>query len=294
VDPITLNKLLSVGDTLAQDLPGASMPLAHFDAVVSKHSKAKNMRRRAQDILRVCQDLEWVTIEGAQLNVTEMFRAFVSAWDAGDLLLIGRALAKYAPYAEFLASLQQKGIINLAESDLGRTKVFVAFDTFRFWAVACAHAHLSPFDQSLHWGGEWDYESPPLDTVLSSMRDTYGKVEKAGGFADLGRITDSVCRSLHIAFQAFELKVNEMLKTGSVPFVLAPATIRAPSRLFEIATIRKRSDILRERHPAQLMGHRQSEPTTRWLEFRYLEDGLRINGQLMKLLKWEVSRDTKG
>jgi hypothetical protein len=294
VDPISLNTLLSVADTLASEVSGVSMHLPRFEAIVSKHSKAKNLRRRAQDILRICQELEWVEVEGDQLNATGAFHAFVSAWDKGDLIAIGSALAKYSPYADFLASLRHKGSIGLADVDKARTKAFVALDTFRFWAVPCACAYLSPFDESLHWGGEWDYTSPSLDIVLSSIRDTYRKVDRTGGFADLGRIADIVCCALQIAFQAFEMKVNDMLKGRVVPFTLAPATIRAPSRRFQIATIRRRSDINRQRHAARLMEQRSAESPTQWLEDRYLEDGLRINGQLMKLLKWEASRDTKG
>ena len=51
-------------------------------------------------------------------------------------------------------------------------------------------------------------------------------------------------------------------------------------------SVRPRSEITRERLIAELQGEAQQ---THWLEHRFLEDGIRVKGNLVKLIRWEVT-----
>ena len=74
---------------------------------------------------------------------------------------------------------------------------------------------------------------------------------------------------------------------------LAPATIRRElSGRSQITSIRPRKEILSKRLSAKLLGTKLKQPRKRsellWIEHRCLEDGVRINGKLVKLIRWEV------
>ena len=74
---------------------------------------------------------------------------------------------------------------------------------------------------------------------------------------------------------------------------LAPATIRREiSGRSQITSIRPRKEILSKRLSDKLLGAKPTRPRKRselqWIEHRYLEDGVRVNGKLVKLIRWEV------
>lgn len=112
---------------------------------------------------------------------------------------------------------------------------------------------------------------------------------KTSGYANLGLLADLVCKKLSISFQAFEMKMNRFVATFPGEIKLAPATIRREiSGRFQITSVRPRKEILRERLSATLQGIKP--PQSQWLEHRYLEDGMRVNGKLVKLIRWETSQ----
>ena len=83
------------------------------------------------------------------------------------------------------------------------------------------------------------------------------------------------------------MKMNLFVETFPGEVKLAPATIRREvSGHFQITSIRPRKEILRERLSVELQG--LTPPQSRWLEHRYLEDGMRVNGKLVKLIRWET------
>ena len=166
---------------------------------------------------------------------------------------------------------------------------FVAFDTFRAWAVSMGHAYRSPFEEILYWGGNWDVERPSLECFKTVCRESYCQTEKTSGYANLGRLAHLVCKELSISFQAFEMKMNLFVETFPGEIKLAPATIRREvSGHLQLTSIRPRKEILRERLSAKLQGI--EPPQSKWLEHRYLEDGMRVNGKLVKLIRWEISK----
>ena len=305
MDPITLNKLLSVADGVDEHRTNDRLQFSVFYEIVRGQGQVKHLERRVKDILRVFKATGWFT--GASpdfdtLYLTQRFHEFIGSWDSGEHLLpMNQGLANYPPYASFLDFLEKERKVEIPRRDnkesreeLKRTLkennglTFVAFDTFRAWAVAVGHAYLSPFDRYLYWGGDWNLEEPSLESFKLICKMSYCQSEKTSGYANLGRVAHLVCLKLNISFQAFELKINQFVEAFPGEVRLAPATIRREvSGRFRVTNVRSRGDVMRERLYAKLQG--SDPPPSKWIEYRYLEDGMRVRGKLVKLIRWEES-----
>lgn len=304
MDPITINKFLSVADSIETQRTESQLSLDTFYKIVASQGQIKHLPRRVRDILRVFEASRWATRKNQNLLcLTEDFHKFISAWNSGDHLLpMNQGLKNYPPYARFLNCLEHEREIEIpqrqdkeARRNLGhRLKqkyniTFVALDTFWRWAVSVGHAYRSPFEEVIYWGGEWDEERPLLERFKTVCRESYCQTEKTSGYANLGILAHTVCKELSISFQAFEMKMNEFVKTYLGEIRLAPATIRREvSGNLQITSIRPRKEILSERLSTELLQDKASSPE--WLERRYLEDGMRVNGKLVKLIRWEVTK----
>ena len=300
-----MNKLLSVADAIETNRIDDQLSLGKFHMIVQSRGPLKHPERRARDILRVFQQSAWMDLNPQNrdtLYITKDFHEFIRAWNSGDYLLpMNQALTNYPPYSRFLECLKKEVSIKIPERQdkESRSKLgcylkkkyditFVAFDTFRTWAVSLGHAYRSPFDDVLYWSGNWNAERPTLDRFKAICRKNYEKTEKTSGYANLGRVAHLVCQELNISFQVFEMKMNHFVETFPGAVKLAPATIRREViGHFRLTSIRPRIEILRERFSAKLSGI--ESPQIRWLEYRYLEDGMRLNGKLVKLIRWEES-----
>lgn len=305
MDPITINKLLSVADAIETHRVESRLSLNTFHRIIESQGNIKHLARRVRDILRVFEASNWL-VQSKQdqdiLCLTEDFHNFIRAWNSGDHLLpMNQGLKNYPPYARFLNCLEHEREIEIpqrqdkeARRNLGhRLKqkyniTFVALDTFWRWAVSVGHAYRSPFEEVIYWGGEWDEEMPLLERFKTVCRESYCQTEKTSGYANLGILAHTVCKELSISFQAFEMKMNEFVKTYSGEIRLAPATIRREvSGNLRIISIRPRKEILRERLSTELL---QKVSSPEWLERRYLEDGMRVQGKLVKLIRWEAAK----
>ena len=299
-----MSKLLDVMDAIEEHQTESQLTWVGLSEIIDKLGKVKDLPRRVRDILRVLEQSRWVVPENpnqGMLFLTPHFHNLISSWNAGNLLAMNRELTLYPPYARFVACLRKERIIRIPQRQDSKTRkqlgnrlkqnydiTFVAFDTFRIWAVSVGQAYLSPFEESLYWGGEWAEKQLSLWDFKEICRESYCQTDKTSGYANLGRLADFVCRKLSISFQAFETKMGEFIKAFPGEVKLAPATIRYElSRKFQITTIRPRRDILRERVVAKLQGKKRL-PQSQWLEHRYVEDGIRVNGQLVKLIRWEA------
>ncbi len=315
MDPITMNKLLSVADGIEThretDRDKNQLSLDAFYKVVESQGTVKRLNRRVQDILRIFEASQWIARADQDRNMlclTEKYDNFIHAWNSGDYLLpMNEGLANYPPYARFLKCLKQEQTIEIprredkeARRELGSNLkekyniTFVAFDTFQTWAVSVGHAYRSPFKAILYWGGEWDAEQPSLESFKASCWESYNCEDKTSGYANLGRLAHRVCQKLSISFQAFEMKMNQFVEACRGEITLAPATIRREvSGNFQIVSIRPRNEVLRERLSTRLLGEKRPQKTRyrkqelKWIEHRYIEDGMRINGKLVKLVRWE-------
>ena len=304
MDPITINKLLSVADAIETHRVENQLSLDAFHQIVKSQGEIKHLARRVKDILRIFEASNWV-IQSAQnqdiLSLTENYDKFIRSWDSGNhLLSMNQGLTNYPPYARFLKCLKCEQEIEIPQRqdkesrrNLGRALkekygiTFVAFDTFQTWAVSVGHAYRSPFKAMLYWGGEWDAEHPSLECFKAACRAHYNQADKTSGYANLGRLAHHVCQALRISFQAFEMKVKQFVETFPGEITLAPATLRREiSSRSQITSIRPRKEILSERLSAKLLG--MQRPESRWIEHRSLEDGVRVNGKLVKLVQWGV------
>ena len=304
MDPITINKLLSVADAIETRRFENHLSLDTFYKIVESQGKVKRLDRRVQDILRVFKDSHWVVPSPRDQHIlclTENYDKFIHAWNSGNHLLpMNEGLTNYPPYARFLKCLKHEQEIRIPRRGDKKSRrklggnlkekyniTFVAFDTFQAWAVSVGHAYRSPFETILYWGGEWDAEQPALEYFKIVCRKHYSRVEKTSGYANLGRLAHHVCQELYISFQAFEMKMKHFIEKFPGEITLAPATIRREiSGRSQITSVRPRKEILSERRSAELLGNKPPQP--KWIEYRYLEDGVRVNGKLVKLIRWEV------
>lgn len=311
MEPITINRLLSVADAIETCRVVDKLSLDAFYKIVGDHG-VKRLDRRVQDILRVFEVSRWISrsVQNRDiLRLTENYDKFINAWNSGDYLLpMNQGLTNYPPYADFLECLKNEQKIKIPQrqdkesrSSLGRELkdkygiTFVAFDIFQTWAVSLGHAYRSPFEAILYWGGEWDAEQPSLESFKVACLESYNCKDKTSGYANLGRLAHCVCQKLRISFQAFEMKMNRFVEIFPGEIKLAPATIRRElSGRFQIVSIRPRKEVLKERLSARLLGEKRPEKLRgkkqqpEWIEYRYLEDGMRVNGKLVKLIRWEV------
>ena len=312
MEPITINRLLSVADAIETYRVADKLSLDAFYKIVGNQG-VKRLDRRVQDILRVFEASNWIcrSVQNRDiLRLTENYDKFIDAWNSGDYLLpMNHGLANYPPYADFIKCLKNEQKIKIPQrqdkesrSNLGRELkdkygiTFVAFDIFQTWAVALGHAYRSPFEAILYWGGEWDAHRPSLGHFKTVCWTHYNRAEKTSGYANLGRLADHVCQELRISFQAFEMKIKQFVEMFPGEITLAPATIRREILgRSQITSIRPRKEVLSERFSAELLGKKQSEiphgknrRKLEWIEYRYLEDGMRVNGKLVKLVRWEV------
>ena len=310
MDPITMNKLLSVADGIETLRVENELSLDTFHKIVKGEGKIKNLDRRVKDILRIFGESQWITHSKTDQNVlslTQNYHSFIRSWDSGNHLLpMNQGLTNYPPYARFLDYLKYKEEIKIPQRqdkesrrELGRNLkdnydiTFVAFDTFQTWAVSVGHAYRSPFEEILYWGGEWDADQPSLECFKAACHESYMRTTKTSGYANLGRLAHLVCQELRISFQAFEMKMNQFVETFPGEITLAPATIRREiSGNHQITTIRPRKEILSKRLSTKLWPNKRYRYNKRseseWLEYRYLEDGMRVKGKLVKLIRWET------
>ncbi|MCB0190855.1 MAG: hypothetical protein KDJ65_02825 [Anaerolineae bacterium] len=300
MDPITLEKLLPIADAIEERRENNRIPVLGFEQIIVEQTRAKNLERRSRDILRVVTTMGWITNEHTDmLYLTQQYVNFIEAWNKGDLQSINEALAQYPPYERFLHCLRSEKIISVPKRGDKEARerlknlledydlTFPAFNTFQYWVVSVGQGYLSPFNESLYWGGDWNDSVPSTGIIKLECRKSYEEIEKTSGYSNIGRVADIVCRELQISFQAFEAKLNNLIIEEPTLVTLAPSTIREPSRRFQITTVRPRSKILKEKMAAKLGGNKQ--PEIQWLERRYVEDGIYVGGKLVKLIRWGVS-----
>lgn len=306
MDPITVNKLLAVADAIETIRDKEKLSMDSIREIIERQGKIKNPARRVRDIIRIFEASHWLAPSTQYHNIlclTKDFHEFILAWETGDCLLpMNRGLKNYPPYARFLNCLEHEKQIVIPKRQnkesrriLGRDLkekydiTFVAFDTFRTWAVSVGHAYLSPLGETLYWGGNWDANRPSLECFKMVCEESYHEMLKSSGYANIGHLAHPVCRKLNLSFQAFEMKMNQLIDAAPGEIKLAPASIRREvSGHTPITSIRPRMEIIRERLAAKLRG--VEPPRPKWLERRYLGDGMRVSGKLVKLIRWEVSK----
>ncbi|MGA9767851.1 MAG: hypothetical protein WBV94_02350 [Blastocatellia bacterium] len=305
MDPISLEMLLSVCDGIEKDRSGNDLSRESFEQIIKLHSQALDLERRVRDISRVLQSMNLLTSTGEDFYITSVFQDLIAAWNGADFIIMNQCLAGYSPYRSFLNFLQKEKAIKIlprgdkiAKQNLNRWLqqeykiTFVAFDTFRFWATALGQAYLSPFTKTIYWGGAWDKSSPSLEELYSTFISCYELTDRISGYANIGRIAEDVCIQMQISFQAFELKLNELMQAYPSRLTFATVTRRQLSSHITIPILRPRHEVIRERVRVEMLQSKtKSKP--RWIAHRYLEEGIHIGSQLVRLVKREDNYDTQ-
>ena len=110
MDPITINKLLSVADAIESHRVENQLSLDTFHKIIESQGNIKHLERRVRDILRVFEASHWLARSEQNNNMlclTEDFHKFICAWNSGDYLLpMNQGLKNYPPYERFLNCLE--------------------------------------------------------------------------------------------------------------------------------------------------------------------------------------------
>ncbi len=297
MNPVSLELLLSVCDGVESEQIGGELSKDNFRKIVGRVSQAKDLTRRAATVSHVLRLSKLLEATSENYLLTSVFQDFMRAWNTADFLALNACLSNYPPYQRFLRCLRNETALEIPAGDNKIAKqrlnqwlqenyqlTYVAFHTFRPWATALGVAYKSPFDNLLRWGGDWSVTAPLEEVFRQTLLDCYAETEQSSGYVNIGRLADKVCLRLRISFQAFEIKLNELTVNYPREFVFANATRRRfPAAYSALPTVRARLEIVEARTRAAMLD--QNKQKIGWLENRFLEDGVRLNGQLVRLLR---------
>ena len=271
--------------------------LARID--VGEHLSDKaltELRKRIWDL----EKLRW-TIPGKFPKVTPIFREYVNAWNANPPALqeMSQWLSLHEGYANFLSVLQQNiaiatpghgGTGNAVGVEKGELSLSAA-RVFKNWAFPLGQAFSVPSPEPIRGepmyppgivlGTNWDF-----DGFANALRHAYLRAPQTSGYANLGLLMPDVCESLTMSYQAFSYNLERFIKECPGPIRLAPATFRRfINKDLQMTLLRSRSDILVKRAEAMLL--RRPVRIPKWTETCYLQNGLKIDGKQVKLIRYK-------
>ena len=277
MDPVLLPRLFDVLDQLAEK----STPVTREKLNIKKPLTKKRFTR----IGRVLESFQVARIDGESLVPDVDLDTLVAYWEDANLEEINNFFRRYQSYETFLDFLkikesiyippctapeerQQMGM-QLRRDDTGLT--FVAIDTFKWWGLAVGQVYLSHIgDRKIYWGAE----KPSLDIFQKSVHSHYKEIKPLDGFANIGRLADLVCRELKISFIRFE-KLFIQLCLQRCGYMTSTSLVRTPSSKSPVQTLLSRSEAKRN-------GKQNG-----WTKKHFMEDGILINGQSVKMVKFQ-------
>ena len=275
MDPVLLPRLFDVLDQLAEK----SAPVTRKNLNIKKPLTKKRFTR----IGRVLENLQVARIDGELLVPGVDLDTLVAYWENANLEGINTIFRRYTHYETFLHYLKTKESIyvppctapeerkqmgrQLRRENTGLT--FVAIDTFKWWGLVVGQVYLSHIgDRRIYWGAE----KPSLDIFEKSVHSHYKEIQPLDGFANIGRLADLVCRDLKISFIRFEeLFIQLCLQRRG--YMTSTSLARSPSSKSPVQTLLPRSYAKRD-------GKQNG-----WIKKRFMEDGILINGQSVKMVK---------
>ncbi len=275
MDPVLLPRLFDVLDQLAEK----SAPVSRKSLNIKKPLTEKRFTR----IGRVLESLQVARIDGELLVPDADLDTLVAYWEDVNLEGINTIFRRYIHYETFLHYLKTKESIyvppctapeerqqmgmRLRQENTGLT--FVAIDTFKWWGLVVGQVYLSHIgDRKIYWGAE----KPSLDIFEKSVRLHYREIQPLDGFANIGRLADLVCRELKISFIRFEELFIQLCQQRQ-GYMTSTSLVRAPSSKSPVQTLLPRSQAKR------------NEKQNEWIKKRFMEDGILINGQSIKMVK---------
>jgi hypothetical protein len=313
MDPITLEKLLSICHEVEESRSNNHLSWRSFESIIGKISNAAHLARRTNDVSRILKEMAWMSIDSKrEIHLHKPFTDFIHAWDEADIIRMNQYLSAYRSYFEFLTLLDRHrefknlpGKQDSAEKERFTTWLqqryeelignkgainFTIFDTFRFWVIPLGQAYCPPTGNALIWGGNWNYDVPSLTVFEEIVLDVYNSLRKSSGYANIIQLADVVCRQLSISLQGFEYKLRALLQQHPGLFTLAAVTTRQNSNSTRISVIRPRMDVVHERRRNGMIPRKRNIAVP-WLQSRYIEDGIRIDDRSVKIIRLEKTYD---
>lgn len=277
MDPVLLPRLFDVLDQLAEK----SEPVTREKLNLKKPLTKKRFIR----IGRVLESFRVARINGELLVPDVDINTLVAYWENADLEGMNTIFRRYTSYEIFLNFLKTKESIyvppcaapeqrhqmgiRLRQNNIDLT--FVAIDTFKWWGLAVGQVYLSHIgDRKIYWGAE----KPDLDIFERSIQAHYKKIQPLDGFVNIGRLADLVCRELKISFIRFE-ELFTQLCLQRRGYMTSTSLVRIPSSKSPV-------QILLPRSQAKQNGNQNG-----WIKKRFMEDGILINGQSVKMVKFQ-------
>ena len=281
MDPVSLPTLFDVLDLLADE----SAPVTIDDVSTRRRMTTRNFA----GIGRVLESFQVARRDGESLVPSADLKTFVGHWEDANLDEINAFFRRYPPYDAFLNFLKTKKSIYVPpctapeeRQQMGmqlrrdNTKLtFVAIDTFKWWGMVVGQIYLSHIgDRKIYWGGE----KPNLDIFEKSVHYYYKEMQPLDGFTNIGQLADLVCRELKIPFILFETLFSALcLKRPG--YMTSTSLVRLPTSKSPVQTLLSRSQAKQNKVPIE------------WIEKRLMEDGILINGQRIKMIKFQLVND---
>lgn len=284
LDPVQLPTLLNIIDKLSV----SPVPLTVENLNLNRNLTTKHFSGIGRVLEKMgigLREREYL-VPGADLN------EFIEIWDQADLLKINTFLCRYPPYDTFIDYLKNEISITVPPTknsearhqigkQLRKEKIrltFVGIDTFKWWGMAVGQVHVSHIgDRRIYWGGE----NPSLDFFEKSLVLHYNDIRPLDGFANIGQLGDLVCRDLNISFTYFEKLFIELCSQRK-GYTTATSLLRLPTSRLQVQTILPRSQA------------KQKDGSIEWIEKRFIEDGIIINGRSVKMVKYHPLKSSIG
>jgi len=246
-------------------------------------------KKRFAEIGRVLEAFGVAYREQESLLPAADLKTFIAHWEVADLNGVNEFFQRYQPYKAFLNLLKTEEYVYLPPKDdiearhklsvqLKKNKIglnIVAMDTFKWWGLIVGQVYyaLSAGRQDIRWAGE----KPNLDTFEESLLSCYVKIRPLDGFANIGKLADTVCRELHIVFIEFERLFIQLCRKRHGHYRLSTSLARPTTSKSLVQTLLPRS-------VAKKIALQQGG-AIEWTDKRLMEDGIIIGGRNIKMVK---------
>lgn len=277
MDPVSLPTLFDVLDLLAD----RSGPVTVDDISIRRRMTTRHFA----GIGRVLESFQVARRDGKSLIPDADLKTFVVYWEDTNLEGINTIFRRYTHYETFLRFLKAKESIYTPPSTNSEERhkigiqlrqhnidlTFVAIDTFKWWGLVVGQVYLSHIgDRKIYWGAE----KPSLNHFEKNVHFHYKEIRPLDGFVNIGRLADLVCRDLKISFIRFEELFKQLCLQRS-GYMTSTSLARTPSSKSTVQTLLSRSQA------------KQISTGNKWTKKRFMEDGVLINGQRVKMVKLE-------
>lgn len=229
-------------------------------------------QRRAREIASLLEGLGLVERVDHGLQPTRAMQRFAESWERGNLRALNAVLRQSSPaYDAFLQVVEECGPLRGAaglspeqqEYEVISSRGFslTAYDTLSRLAVGLGAVHRS--------GGKLYYalNDPTWQEFDEAVLRGYEASRVADGYADMGEIADSVCRTLGMSLVEFETRFAGFWSRHSDSLYSSSSALQT-ARGDQIVTLGKRGDSPR-------------------FDRRYLSDGVNVKGSNIKALRVE-------